>query len=95
MAVMRSRSEARKGMTNLKVSFIGTSLAMLLMMNTFMPTGGVIRPISTTISTMMPNQMALASLPSPPISSPMTMGKKIGMVSKIIDRLSMMQPSTR
>ena len=45
----------------LNVSIIGTSRAMLLMMNTFMPTGGVISPISTTISARMPNQIAFGS----------------------------------
>ncbi len=60
-----------------------------------MPTGGVIRPISTTISTMMPNQIALSSRPRPNRSMPMTIGKKIGIVSRIIDRLSITQPSTR
>jgi hypothetical protein len=67
---MRSRSEIRKGMMPMKVSFIGVSLAMLLMMYTFIPTGGVIRPISTTISAMMPNQIALPSGPAPSSRGP-------------------------
>ena len=64
------------------------------MMNRFIPTGGVISPVSTTISTRMPNQMATCS-DDMPKSSAIIIGKKIGMVSRIIDRLSMTQPSTR
>jgi len=82
-------------MTPMKVSFIGTSLAMELMMYTFMPTGGVISPISTTIRARMPNQIALPSGVRPHRSMPMMIGKKIGIVRRIIDRLSMMQPRTR
>ena len=77
------------------MSFMGTSFVMLLMINTFMPTGGVIRPISTTISANMPNQMALDSGSMPHKSMPMMMGKKIGMVSSSMDKLSITQPSTR
>ena len=41
----------------------------------------------------MPNQMATDSLGMPK-SSPMTIGKKIGMVSRIIDSSSITAPST-
>ena len=60
----------------------------------FMPTGGVIRPTSTTISTSTPNQIAVSSGVRPK-SSPEIIGKKIGIVSRIIDRLSIRQPKTR
>ena len=64
------------------------------MMYMFIPTGGVIRPISTTDSARMPNQIALSVSLRPKKSRPMITGKKIGTMSRIIDRLSMMQPST-
>ncbi len=88
----RTRSDAKKGMTPLKVSIIGTSFAIELMMKTFRPTGGVIRPISTTISEMMPNHN-LASSGDIPKSSPAMIGQKIGTVRKIIERESITKPS--
>ena len=72
---------------------MGTSLAMLLITNRFIPTGGVIRPTSTTMSTRIPNQIANSSGVSPK-SSTVTIGKNTGMVSKIMDNESMKQPST-
>ena len=52
-----------------------------------MPTGGLIRPISTTMTMTMPNQ--IGSKPSPTTS-----GKKIGTVSRIIDSSSKNVPRT-
>ena len=40
-----------------KIVFIGTSGAMPLTTNTLMPTGGLIRPISSTITIRTPNQI--------------------------------------
>ena len=40
-----------------KISLIGTSGTRPLTMNTLMPTGGSIRPISSTITMMTPNQI--------------------------------------
>ena len=70
------------------------SRAIELMMKRLIPTGGVISPTSTTISTRMPNQIATCSGDMPKSIAEMT-GKKIGTVSRIIDRLSITQPKTR
>ena len=72
---------------------MGTPLVMPLTTYTFKPTGGASSPNSTTISTMMPNQMATDSLGIPK-SKPITIGKKIGMVSKIMDSSSITAPKT-
>ena len=56
-----------------------------LMMNTFMPTGGVISPSSTTMTTIIPNQTG--SMPNCCIT-----GKKIGIVSRIIAKESKRTP---
>ena len=58
---VRTRSVTTKGMAPRKVSPIGISLASPLMMKRFIPTGGVIRPTSTTISTRMPNHRPKSS----------------------------------
>ena len=50
-------------------------------------------PKPTVISTMIPNQMATLSLGIPK-SRPITMGKKMGMVSKSMDSSSITAPST-
>ena len=68
--------------------------AMAWITKRFMPTGGVMSPTSTTISTSTPNQMAISS-GGRPKSRPDTMGKKIGMVSRIIDSESITQPKIR
>ena len=60
---------------------------------TFSPTGGASMPKPTVISTMMPNQMAVYSLLMPK-SRLITIGKKIGMVSKIMLSSSITAPST-
>src|SRR3546814_15557423 len=46
----RSNSARKKGITPLKVSLMGMSSASAEMTKTFMPTGGVMRPSSTTMS---------------------------------------------
>lgn len=46
---------------------------MPLMTKTFMPTGGVISPTSTTTTAMMPNQISVSSCDMPK-SSPATIG---------------------
>src|SRR3546814_1331213 len=49
----RSNSARKKGITPLKVSLMGMSSASAEMTKTFMPTGGVMRPSSTTMSERM------------------------------------------
>mgnify|MGYP004295294673 CR=1 FL=1 len=78
----RTRSLAKNGSTPLNVSDIGMSPAILLIIKTLRPTGGVIRPTSTTIKVRIPNQIAVSSAVRPK-SSVMMRGKKIGMVKKI------------
>ena len=92
--ITRTASDIRNGTTPRNVSTIGTSLASELITNTFNPTGGVISPISTTLSVMMPNQI-LRSSGFRPKSSAATIGQKIGMVIRIMASESMTQPSTR
>ena len=98
----RTSSAPKKGSTPRKVCRIGTSGAWAEMMKTFMPTGGVMRPSSTTISARIPNHIFRSSVltpkgesaamaQSPPLSSTST-GQKNGMVSRIIDRLSIRHP---
>ena len=53
----------------------------------FIPTGGLIKPIWTTITTMIPNQ--IGSNPSV-----VTTGKNSGTVRRIIDSSSIAVPST-
>lgn len=90
----RTPSEIRNGATPRNVSASGTSGARELMTNTFMPTGGVISPTSTTISASTPNQIATAPA-SKPKSKVVITGTNSGTVSRIMLRLSMTQPSTR
>ena len=78
---------ARKGHTPLKMVQISTSLSTVLTMKTFIPMGGVISPISTTMMITMPNQIG-----STPSES--TIGKNTGTVSSSMARLSKTQPST-
>ena len=88
------KSDVMKGTTPLKVSIMGTSLAMELMTKTFRPTGGVMSPISTTINEMMPNHSLRSSPSNPnPKSRPAIIGQKMGTVSKIMDKLSMTKPN--
>ena len=61
----RTISEAKNGSTPLKVSDIGTSLAMEWITKTFIPTGGVINPNSTTTRAMIPNQIFMSSIDMP------------------------------
>ncbi len=55
------KSLIKKGKTPLKVSLIGIAPPILLMINQFKPTGGVIKPTSTTINVKIPNQIAVSS----------------------------------
>src|SRR5690606_19418441 len=88
----RKSSAKKKGITPRKVSRMGTSGASELMTNTFIPTGGVISPSSTTTSARMPNQTFRSSVGIPK-SSAETTGQKKGIASRSIDRLSIRQPS--
>ena len=54
--VMRMICAMMKGVTPRKIVSSGISLVIPLMTNTFIPIGGVMRPSSTTMTMMMPNQ---------------------------------------
>ena len=84
----------KNGKTPLKVSAILTSPAILFIIKTFNPTGGVINPTSTTISVNIPNHIAVSSADIPK-SNVIIKGKKTGIVSKIIAKLSIKQPKNR
>ena len=84
----------KNGKTPLKVSVMLTFSAILLIINTFNPTGGVINPTSTTISVNIPNHIAVSSADIPK-SNVIIKGKKTGMVSNIIAKLSIKQPKKR
>jgi hypothetical protein len=88
------RSLKRNGSTPLNVCDMGMSPAILLIIKTLRPTGGVIRPTSTTIRVSIPNQIAVSS-PVSPKSRVIMSGKKMGIVSKIIARLSIKHPRTK
>jgi hypothetical protein len=49
--------DARNGTRPRKMTYIGTSLTIPEMMNTFMPIGGVIRANSHITTNIIPNQM--------------------------------------
>ena len=84
----------KNGNTPLKVSVMLTSPAILLIIKTFNPTGGVINPTSTTMSVNIPNHIAVSSADIPK-SNVIIRGKKTGMVSNIIAKLSIKQPKNR
>ena len=84
----RRMSVAMNGNTPLKIDENVTSCTTLLITKTFMPTGGWIRPSSTVMTMMTPNQ--IGSKPSW-----VTTGKMIGTVRMIIAMASIRQPSTR
>ncbi|MNG36849.1 hypothetical protein D3C84_1240230 [compost metagenome] len=52
----------------------GTSAAARWTMNRFIPSGGVTKPISTTISARMPNQIDFEDSSRPKKSRPMITG---------------------
>ena len=85
------RSLIKNGKTPIKVSEIGTFFAILLIIKTFKPTGGVIRPTSTTIKVKIPNQIATSSTLIPKSNS-MIIGKNTGIVNSIMAKLSIRQP---
>ena len=70
---------------------MGTSFAIELITKTFIPTGGVIRPTSTTISDTIPNHNFTSSTGIPK-SRLAIIGQNIGTVSSIMDRLSIIKP---
>ena len=69
-------------------------MAIELIINRFIPTGGVISPTSTTISARIPNQIAVASAVIPKSRLSM-IGKNIGIVNKIILSESITHPKMR
>src|SRR6476619_4028996 len=84
----RIRSVTMNGNTPLKIVAKDASFTTLLMTKTFMPTGGWIKPSSTVITMITPNQ--LGSKPRCEIT-----GKMIGTVKMIMAIASIRQPSTR
>src|SRR5215831_15164616 len=84
----RIRSVMMNGSTPMKMVEKLTSGITLLMTKTFIPTGGWIKPSSTVITMMTPNQ--IGSKPSA-----VTTGKMIGTVRMIIAIASIRQPSRR
>ena len=74
-------SAHQKGVTPLNIVLAGTSFNTALRTNTFIPTGGVIKLISVTTTTTIPNH----TMSKPRLC---TNGKKIGTVSNSIDKLS-------
>ena len=74
------------GSTPLNMVPVLTSGSSVRSTNMFMPTGGLMSPISTTHTMMMPNQ--IGSKPRCTIT-----GKNTGIVSRIIDSSSMAVPS--
>ena len=84
----------RNGNTPLNVSEILTSPAILFIINTFNPTGGVINPTSTTIKVNIPNHIAVSSGVIPN-SSVIIKGKNTGIVNSIIAKLSIKQPKNK
>src|SRR5688572_28550060 len=83
----RMMSATMKGMTPLKTVPVLTWGRSVRSTNMFMPTGGLIRPISTTHTMTMPNHTG--SKPSCTMT-----GKKTGIVSRIMDSSSMAVPSS-
>src|ERR1700761_2341238 len=84
----RIKSVTTNGSTPTKIVDMSTSLITLLITNTFIPTGGGIRPSSTVMTITTPNQ--IGSKPSA-----VTTGKTIGTVRITIAIASIRQPSTR
>ena len=84
------RSLIKNGKTPIKVSEIGTFFAILLIIKTFKPTGGVIRPTSTTIKVKIPNQIATSSTLIPKSNS-MIIGKNTGIVNSIMAKYGMIR----
>ena len=82
------------GITPIKIWEIFISLAMLWITKRFRPKGGVINPSSTTIKIIIPNHIAV-SVGLMPKSWLMSIGKKIGIVRRTIDRLSKNNPKIR
>src|SRR6185369_13564300 len=81
----RSTSAHMNGSTPLKMVAVLSSWMSVRRTNMFMPTGGLMSPISTTHTMMIPNQ--IGSKPRCTIT-----GKKTGIVSRIIDSSSMAVP---
>src|SRR2546425_5905628 len=77
----RMTSAHMNGITPLNTVPVDTSGSRVLSTNMFIPTGGLINPISTTQTMMMPNQTG--SNPSCTMT-----GKNTGMVSRTIDSRS-------
>ncbi len=77
---------ARNGIVPLKMVPNGTSGATPLMMNTLIPTGGVITPMSVTKTIMTPNQ--IGSKPNL-----VTRGKRMGTVNIIKASESIKHPA--
>src|SRR5262245_35259310 len=82
----RTQSTVMNGSTPRKMARVPTCGSRVLRTKRFMPTGGLIRPISTTTTIRTPNQ--IGSRPRWTIT-----GKNTGTVSRIIDSSSIAVPS--
>jgi len=78
----------RKGKMPRKITCMGTSFTMPLKAQTFIPTGGVMRAISTQMQNITPNQ-------TKSIPNTLNIGVRIGMVMRVMARESIMQPRNR
>ena len=83
----RTMSAAKKGRMPRMIVACRSPGATPWMTKRFMPTGGVISPISATVTSRMPNQIGSKS-------SARITGKTNGTVSRIMESASMKQPST-
>ena len=82
----RTRSAKKNGAIPLKICCKGTSGNIDFIINTLRPIGGVIKLISTTMTSTIPNQIR-----SKPKAS--TTGTNMGTVKKIMAKPSIMVPS--
>ena len=83
----RTQSMTTNGITPRKMVRVGTCGSSVFSTKRFMPTGGLMRPISTTTTIRMPNHTG--SRPMCTIS-----GKKSGTVRRIMESSSIAVPST-
>src|SRR5690606_18351772 len=87
MTVMRTMSATMKGITPRKTVPVDTDGNRVFRTKRFIPTGGLMRPISTTTTIRMPNQTG--SNPSCRMT-----GRNTGMVSSTMESSSMAVPSS-
>jgi hypothetical protein len=86
--IVQTTIAGRNHMTPLNIVFKDTSEVALPIANTFMPTGGVIKPISMHIVNTTPYQIGS----NPSVT---TTGYMMGTVNRVIPTDSIMHPKTR